>query len=93
MLSKDVYDGPRFKNIKDLKTKITNTIYQFYSMKREDLKVLYVTTRQRLCTVLFKNGIKNMSLRNFIVIRNVFVKNSGNFNFTSLEKIKHYLNK
>ena len=56
ILYNDVYDGCQFKNIKDLKTKITNTIYQFNSMKREDLKALYVTTRQRLYTVLLKNG-------------------------------------
>ena len=41
MMSNDVYDGCQFKNIKDFTTKITNTIYQFNSMKRQVLKALY----------------------------------------------------
>jgi len=56
MLSTDIYDGPQFRKTSDLKERINGTILHWNSRKREKLQALYDTIRQRLCTVLLKNG-------------------------------------
>jgi len=55
-LSKDIYDGSQFKKKCQLIERINETIYHFNSMKRNQIMSLYDTTRQRLCTVLLRNG-------------------------------------
>jgi len=55
-LSNDIYDGPQSKKKCQLIEKINETIYHFNSMKRNQIMALYDTIRQRLCTVLLRNG-------------------------------------
>jgi len=55
-LSNDIYDGPQFKKIANLKDKINETIFRFNSTKRNKLLELYDIIRSRLCTVLLKKG-------------------------------------
>ena len=40
LLSDDIYDGPQFKKIQDLKEKINFSIYKFNSKKKEILRAL-----------------------------------------------------
>jgi len=56
LLSTEIYDGPQFRNISDLKAKINDTITDFNSAKREMLQALYATIRPRLCKVLVGKG-------------------------------------
>ena len=65
-LSNDIYDCPQFKKISDLREKINRTILHFNLKKRENIKELYQTIRQRICNVLLKNG--NMPLVTFLFL-------------------------
>jgi len=56
LLSSDVYDGFQFKKTVDLKKKINEVILEFNTTKREKIQALYLTIKQRLCTVLLKHG-------------------------------------
>lgn len=56
MLSNDIYDGPQFKNVKELKEKINSTILDFNSRNGDKIKALYLTIHQRLCKVLIGKG-------------------------------------
>ena len=56
LLSNDIYDRPQFQNTKDLKEMINDVILNFNTTKKDRIQALYLTTRQRLYTVLLKHG-------------------------------------
>jgi transposase len=56
MISNKVYDGPQFRNNKDLILKINTVILELCDSKREILQELYTQIRKRLCKVLQSKG-------------------------------------
>ena len=56
MISDEVYDGSSFRTKADLKQKIESVILNINLNRRADVKILYAGIRDRLCTVLKKNG-------------------------------------
>ena len=56
MISNKDYDGPQFRNNKDLILKINTVILELCDSKREILQELYTQIRKRLCKVLQSKG-------------------------------------
>ena len=56
LISEQVYDGPQFLNINQLKTKLKNVIDDINQHQREKVFDLYKSIRSRLCKVLIKRG-------------------------------------
>ena len=56
LISDQVYDGPQFKKINDLTTKLKHVVDDNNQYQRAKIIDLYKSYRRRLCTLLLRRG-------------------------------------